>query len=203
MIVAIFIVAAKLRLTENQEIQLPRTRDFSVALRGRVENLFPHMHVYVMDILIYMSEKMVSVTPSVLCPHNGGGRILEAATLIVVSTAAMPRGAYDEEEKFINGGISSMGGSASPLPSNRTRFSGRSNSFIFIYSLFGVPNLRVVFWQAFQSARRVCSTALPSHFGATFERNRHESRIMVRFYPFVLAFYVLTSPSKRTTLIDF
>jgi hypothetical protein len=29
------------------------------------------MHVYVMYILIYMSEKMVSVTPSVLYPHNG------------------------------------------------------------------------------------------------------------------------------------
>jgi hypothetical protein len=78
MIVAIFIVAAKLRLTESQEIQLPRRRDFSVALRGggRVENLFPHVHVYVsvMDILICMSEKMVSVTPSVLYPHNGGER---------------------------------------------------------------------------------------------------------------------------------
>jgi hypothetical protein len=32
MIVAIFIVAAKLRLTESQEIQLSRTRDFSFSL---------------------------------------------------------------------------------------------------------------------------------------------------------------------------
>jgi hypothetical protein len=37
-----------------------------------LKNLFPHViHVHVIFILIYMREKMVSVTPSVLYPHNG------------------------------------------------------------------------------------------------------------------------------------
>jgi hypothetical protein len=35
MIAAIFIVTASFALTESQKIQLPTTRDFSVALRGQ------------------------------------------------------------------------------------------------------------------------------------------------------------------------
>ena len=43
---------------------------------GGAGNLFCHARACVMCVLTCMSEKTVSVTPSVLYPHNGGGRRL-------------------------------------------------------------------------------------------------------------------------------
>jgi hypothetical protein len=67
MIVAIFIVAAKLKLTESQGHGI-----FPSPCGAGAENLFPHVHACVMHILMHMSEKIVSMTLSVLHPHNGG-----------------------------------------------------------------------------------------------------------------------------------